>query len=327
MHFSSLNYLHLHCRIKSATIGLLSAQHNRSLAFRDTLNEVYSGVTIVSVSGNGQLLIGRYDDNERLYIYNYTNNTYLPSPLKLIPDTRLFDAIWTPGGKIVFTTTNHNGTNLVTITTSGRIVASYPVKSFANYLSVSTDGIIYVSTCAGVYQSSDDGLTWSSVFDTPRDSESICIMEAIRVSTDNDTDVFWALISLESDRFKSLWSLAEDRNILHVLNVKYSKGFYEQAQYDERVHATSTNPKIVSNLGRLVYHDRLATIFTTRKKHAALHMWSVSGLYGGELSMPEQFLTDDDRIYPKCITVDRRGHVTYMYVCYENSVEVFNLVY
>jgi hypothetical protein len=94
--------------------------------------------------------------------------------------------VWTPRGNIVYTADNSN--NVVVMTQRGDVIAQtktlFPIR-----LSISTDDVIYLADYrTGVYQSTDDGVTWSHVFKV---ADGWQCVQVIRVSSDSNTQVFW----------------------------------------------------------------------------------------------------------------------------------------
>jgi hypothetical protein len=74
---------------------------------------------------------------------------------------------------------------------------------FPTILSISTDGVIYLADFrTGVYQSTDDGVTWSHVFKV---ADGWQCVQVIRVSSDSNTQVFWTSEGLRADNTK--WRL------------------------------------------------------------------------------------------------------------------------
>jgi hypothetical protein len=64
------------------------------------------------------------------------------------------------------------------------------------HFSVSTDGVILIHTDTSVYQSTDDGLTWSHMFNV---SDGWEFYQVIKVSTDSNTEVLWTVVWEEED--------------------------------------------------------------------------------------------------------------------------------
>jgi hypothetical protein len=135
------------------------------------------------VSSEGQLLIGLHQEHQlHIYSANCSHVTSLATP----HNDMVHDAVWTPRGNIVYT--EHNRGKVVTLSQSGDVIQLNNV-SHASNLSVSTDGVIYLTSLSmhyytwlsSIYQSTDDGLTWSHMFDVSGD---FWCYHVIKVSTD-----------------------------------------------------------------------------------------------------------------------------------------------
>lgn len=137
------------------------------------------------MSSAGQLLVG-CSGNHQLHVYNPDGQHV--AAINLNSKQKLREATWTPHGRIVYTTTK--GRKVVTISADGKLIVKYPMTN-AQRFTVSPDGIIYLADdIAGVYQSVDDGRTWSRVF-KPRDGWGC--FQAMKVSSDQHLDTFWTL--------------------------------------------------------------------------------------------------------------------------------------
>jgi hypothetical protein len=151
------------------------------------LVSVNRSADILSVSKSGELLIGCRGvfANNQLHIYTELGHT---SSIKLQRNDLLKDAAWTHGENIIYTTP----TSIVTMSRSGAIISSANIEHVRS-VSVSADNTIYVACRKyGVYQSTDDGITWSHLFSSP---DGFDFKQVIKVSTsvDLNTDTFWAL--------------------------------------------------------------------------------------------------------------------------------------
>jgi hypothetical protein len=141
------------------------------------------------VSSEGQLLVGQYKDRQ-LHVYS-AEGSHVTS-INLLDDDTLKDAVWTPRGHIVYTAANYN--NVVVMTQRGDVIAQTKTL-FPACLSVSTDDVIYLADYrTGVYQSTDDGVTWSHVFKV---ADGWQCVHVIKVSSDSNTQVFWTAESAE----------------------------------------------------------------------------------------------------------------------------------
>jgi hypothetical protein len=133
----------------------------------DTLFETTAKILSVSRKGSHhQLIVGqRYE--KTIYIYNTTDYSLVKTlGLPTGDNDTLRDAIWTPDGHIVYTTSLTNTISsepnrVVTMSQSGDVIAVTSMAS-AEQLSSSTNDVMYLADkIKGVYQSSDKGLTWS----------------------------------------------------------------------------------------------------------------------------------------------------------------------
>jgi hypothetical protein len=108
------------------------------------------------------------------------------------------DAVWTRGGNIVCT----NKIYLMVLSMTGKVLNKFD-QTLLEYLSVSQFGDIYVSDTRDVYESTDDGMTWSVKFSI-YDSNSYA-QQAIRVSSDQYNDFFWTAESEPDSENKQLY--------------------------------------------------------------------------------------------------------------------------
>ena len=76
----------------------------------------------------------------------------------------MFDALWTCKGNILYAAINSQ--KVVVIYETGKVI-QHTVMTEPKRLSVTTDGIIYlVDKTDGVYQSTDDGVSWKLIIDS-----------------------------------------------------------------------------------------------------------------------------------------------------------------
>jgi hypothetical protein len=164
-------------------------------------------VDIMSISSSGELLVGSQDWNEsENFLHKYDAEGRHVSSVWKMPEHFMvydfvLDATWTPRGNIVFTIFSVP-TRVVTMTRTGDVVAKTTLGS-AYSLSVSADNVIYVACgLEGVYQSADDGLTWSRLFPCSDNYAE----QAIKVFSDINTDIFYVLGKVAGN-----WCLREYR--------------------------------------------------------------------------------------------------------------------
>jgi hypothetical protein len=142
---------------------------------------------ILSVSTSGELLIGCRSllANNQLHIYTELGHT---SSIKLQDDELLKDAAWTHRGNIICITQS----SVVTMSRSGDIICKTNIEH-ARSLNVSADNAIYIA-CGkhGVYQSTDDGLTWFHLFSSPDEFDFRQVIK-VALLTNPNTDTFWTL--------------------------------------------------------------------------------------------------------------------------------------
>jgi hypothetical protein len=176
------------------------------------LNYTNVRVTALSVSFDGKLLLAATTNAQHIYVYSTTNGSHVTT-LYLFSSS-LIDLAWTRRGNVVYTAAilYENETlssEVVTMSLNGSFIARTfsmplmftPIEILYQSVSVSTDGAIYltvarliqkseVATQHYVYESIDEGVTWSVVFKMPEDNHHV--MVATKVSTDPQSLVFWS---------------------------------------------------------------------------------------------------------------------------------------
>ena len=152
----------------------------------------YYAVDILSIF-NETLLFGRSFSSE-LFISSWDG---VPMATITINDTgKLSIATWTPRGNIVYAT--QPSEKVVTISAYGKVITSNKIAQ-PLALSVSKDNFTYLVTLQkGIYQSADDGLSWSFLFKL--NEKWLCI-QFIKV-INKYTDDFWMLETRENNKFK-----------------------------------------------------------------------------------------------------------------------------
>ena len=141
-------------------------------------------VSILSVF-NGKLLVS-CEFLSQLFIHSHEGHQL--STITTNDNDKLWDSTWTPRGNIVYTT--RDSSKLVVMSESGKVINTHTQMKSPRYLSVSNDGIIYLADWeTGVYQSTDDSVNWSLVFNS---TDGRHCREVIKVTTDHGDD-FWTL--------------------------------------------------------------------------------------------------------------------------------------
>jgi WD40 repeat protein len=258
-------------------------------------------VAVLSVSSDGQLLVGGYTDRQ-LLVYS-TEGNHVTS-VNLLDGETLKNAVWTPRGNIAYTSDNTN--NVVVMTRRGDVIAQ--TKSlFGIRLSVFTDDVIYLADYrTGVYQSTDDGVTWSHVFKVADGWDCI---QVTKVSCDSIKQVFWTIEKLKADNEN--WRLQ-----VYTVNK-------QRASNNVTGHDVTLPLFVTVNLqySKLAY-DGLTNVFVTDVYSKAVHVWSVSDRqYLWQLVSSDQLVGS-----PWSIAVDSlRGNVMYVGQD-EGTVGVFELM-
>ena len=121
-----------------------------------------------------------------MFIYSRTGHHLLSIRTK--DNELLYDATWTPRGNIVYTTLSNK---VVTVSESlDKYITTHTLMKQPLFLSVSNDGVVFVAdSTTGVYQSTDDGISWSCVFNSPG---GLYFYQVIKVKTDYNVD-FWIM--------------------------------------------------------------------------------------------------------------------------------------
>jgi hypothetical protein len=79
------------------------------------------GVTVLSLSSDGQLLVGQYEDHQLRDVYS-AEGSHVTS-INLLDGDTLYDAVWTPKSNILYTANTNSSQNIVVITQRGDVIA------------------------------------------------------------------------------------------------------------------------------------------------------------------------------------------------------------
>ena len=246
---------------------------------------------------NGQLLISSSVLKE---LYVLSENGDLLSTLKVTDF--LMDASWTPRGNIVYTTWHSK--KVVAMSRSGTAISQTQMTD-PRLLSVSTDDVIYLADWeSGVYESTDDGATWSKVFQSPDGGKC---WQVIKVKTNDNCDDFWTLETDNKDKWR-----------VRVYSVNRRRA--ENVTWRDVAVTTSDGKQVgLGILSRLAL-DGHTNIFLSELNNQAVHVLSSSGGY------ERQLLSSDHFVYPWRLAVDRERHL--LYVGQEwGKVGVFTMTY
>ena len=216
---------------------------------------------------------------------------------------KLFDAAWTPRGNIVYTI--YNGNKVVVMSESGKVITTYTRMKGPKSLSISYDGIIYFADYkTGVYQSTDDGVSWSLVFNAILGWHC---MQVIKVFTGHSDDFWTVMMNLDNSALLRVYT--KDKRLSDV-NVTWRD-----------LNVPSTNGKQIFLPFSSLSYDGNMNIFLSDNRNKAIHVLSVTGQYHCQLLSSHHIMNEPIRL-----TVDKERQLLYVGQS-EGVVAVFKLTY
>ena len=231
-------------------------------------------VDILSVF-NDKLLVSCFSLSQ-LFIYSREGRHL--STITTNNNDKLRDAKWTPRGNIVYTTYYSN--KVVVMSESGKVITTHTQMTSPGLLSVSSDDIIYLAGYkTGVYQSTDDGVSWSLVF---KSADEWHCWQVIKVTTDHSDD---------------FWTLEYSGNYPHL-------GVYsvDRRRSDGKVTWRNINVPTTDGEHISLSYDGNMNIFLSDLDNKAVHVLSVNGQYHCQLlssrhieSTPFRLAVDKER--------------------------------
>ena len=264
-------------------------------------------VDILSVF-NDKLLVS-YSGLSKLFIYSREGHRL--STITTNNNDKLWDATWTPRGNIVYTTCDSNNTTLysnkvVVMSESGEVITTHNQMTDPRYLSVSSDDIIYLADYkTGVYQSTDDGVSWSLVF---KSTDKWHCRQVIKVTTDPSDD-FWTLAQSDNDSYH-----------LRVYSVDRRRSDGNVTWRD--INVTTTDGKHIDlSYNSSLSYDGNMNIFLSDCDDKAVHVLSVNGQYHCQLLSSHHFKNE-----PLRLAVDKERQLLYVGQG-KRVVGVFKLTY
>ncbi len=200
------------------------------------------------------------------------------------------------------------------MTLSGNTSSWTAAVSFKTHVITATvsDNAMYVSNGTAVYQSTDDGVTWTHVFDISEFSEWKC-RQALKVANKDekkrDTDDFWLVEKEGTKDHYQLRRFNVDSRNSHVtlLNVTIPAMLSDCVQYG--LHE------------KKIAYDGNWTIFVPCS--ASVHTWLVTGQYDRQLVSLATFTDNNEAL---CVAPDIANHILYVGQKH-GGVIAYNLLY
>ena len=258
-------------------------------------------VDILSVF-NDKLLVGSQGYSQ-LFIYS-REGRYV-STFNIDDNGPVIDATWTPRGNIVYATYNDK---LVVMSELGKVSTTQTHLKSIQKLHVSSDDIIYLTTIdwgisQGVYQSTDDGVSWSLVFNIT--DEFLFRKDLIKVATDH-VDEFWILNRFDN-YFLSVYCKDKRRSDGNVTRRIITAPLIN-VEHDDLLNGTLS-------------YDGNMNIFLSDMHNKAVHVLLTNGQYHRQLLSSHQIKAN-----PCILVVDKERQLLYIGES-KGLVEVFKLTY
>ena len=227
---------------------------------------------------------------------------------------KLKDAAWTPRGNIVYTAILDK--KVVVLSKSNMVISVNTPANIPEHLCVSNDNIIYLTdfNSNAIYQSIDDGDSWSEVFKQTKLGSD---MQVIKVTNNNSID-FWFF---KPDRDKNL--------VIHVYSVDNRSS--DDSKAWRIIKVITTECKHVYYQGNSLSYDNKMNIFLTQQTSPnkfyngqgdkAVHVLTVDGKYDHQLLSSHQIMNE-----PQRLAVDNERQLLYVGQN-KGIVQVFELMY
>ena len=257
-------------------------------------------VDILSIF-NDKLLVSSIGQSQ-VFIYS-REGRYL-STFNIHDNDSVRDATWTPHGNIVYTTFRDK---LVVMSESGEVSTPQTQITHPQKFHASSDDIIYLTSfldmSLGVYQSTDDGVSWSLVFNITYDWWFD--RELIKVATDH-VDEFWTL-DWPGNYFLRVYCKDKRRSDGNV-TWRIITSPTINVEHDDLWKATLS-------------YDGNMNIFLSDRENKAVHVLSTNRQYHCQLLSSHQI-----KNFPLKLVVDKERQLLYIGES-EGVVEVFKLTY
>ncbi len=223
----------------------------------------------------------------------------------------IFDVIWSPRGNILYACNNFTDeVSIVVLSESVKFIAMHTLtktRSFA--LSCSNDGNIYFSPGnEEVYQSADDGISWSVL--NLRLFDGWQSMQFFKLSA-NNYDYIW---TTEADYNQNI---NDARNRVYIVNRKK----LDNNVIYKNINITKTDGKQLCPMGCALSHDGCMNIFLT-DENKAVYVSSLDGESNFQLLPP---LANDVKMHYR-LGVDINSKLLYAGES-NGTIKVFKLTY
>ena len=211
----------------------------------------------------------------------------------------LCDAAWTPRGNIVYAASGR----VVVMSESGNVITTHWRIKTPQLLSISNDDAIYLTDWnTGVYQSTDDGFSWSIVFNS---ADGWRCIQAIKMISDHSDD-FWMLEDNGNNEYH-----------LRVYSVDRRHSDSNVMWMDKKITATYGIDIDLSRIRMSNYGNM--NIFLNDQCNKAVHMLSMNNQYHCQLIPPHRM-----KGTPWRVAVDKEREL--LYVGQDKRVVVFKLI-
>ena len=271
--------------------------------FNFTIEEIKGSYFFILSEYNGKLLVScpYYCDN-KLFIINREGRNLVTI---ITNETSLYDATWTPRAKIVYSTVYSK--KVVVISETGQVIISHSQMADPRHFSVSNDDVIYLADYkTGVYQSKDDGVSWSLVFNATDDAWHF--LQVIKVNT-NHADDFWTL-EINNDKYHYR---------LRVYSINYKYSIVDVVWSDVNDITRDGTYIYLADSSKLTYDGKM-NIFLTENRIQNAHIFSVTSRQHCQL------LFDQARNNLCRLAVDKEHKLLYVGLN-EGLVEVYKLAH
>ena len=269
--------------------------------FNFTVEEIKGSYFFILSEYNGKLLVScPYHCDTKLFVINREGRNLVTITTN---ETSLYDATWTPRAKIVYTTVYSK--KVVVISETGQVIVSHSQMADPRHFSVSNDGVIYIADYkTGVYQSRDDGVSWSLVFNASDDAWHF--LQVIKVHT-NHADDFWTL-EINNDEYHYRLRVYSINNKYSIVDVVWSG-----------VNAITRDGTYIylAESSKLTYDGKM-NIFLTENRIQNAHIFSVTS------RQQCQLLFDQARNNLCRLAVDKEHKLLYVGLN-EGLIEVYKL--